>query len=282
MNQIKLKELKSGRVRLSAIVIALLFIFLANMPILAQEATGNTKTKPTIVLVHGAFADPSGWNRVNILLRLDGYTTSIPALELESISGDAAIVRATLDSIPGKKILVGHSYGGVVISNAAVGRSDVLGLVYTAAYVPDEGETVSGLGEGYVPPAFLTPPFPPGHLLFVPYPFAIIDPVFFHQDFAQDLHPRVAAAMSETQHPVSLDILFSPSGPIAWRNLPSWYAVSGADRIIDPVSQRFMAQRAGATVIEFPSASHAGGFISIRYVLSFTRLIELAARQTTR
>ena len=120
------------------------------------------ESNPTIVLVHGAFASPAGWDGVAAALHKDGYQTATPALGLASVSDDVAIVRSTLDSIPGDKILVGHSYGGFVITNAASGRSDVRGLVYTAAYVPDHGETITSLSVGFKPGAFLA------HLLFAP------------------------------------------------------------------------------------------------------------------
>ena len=109
------------------------------------------ESAPTIVLVHGAFASPAGWDGVAAALHKDGYQTATPALGLDSVSGDVGIVRSTLDSIPGDKILVGHSYGGFVITNAASGRGDVRGLVYTAAYVPESGETINGLSVGYAP-----------------------------------------------------------------------------------------------------------------------------------
>ena len=148
------------------------------------------ESKPTIVLVHGAFASPSGWDRVAAALHKDGHQAATPALGLDSVAGDVSIVEATLDSIGGNKILVGHSYGGCVISNAAVGRSDVLGLVDTAAYVPDTGETIESVSAGYVPPAFLAP----RHLVFAPsFPNVIIDPQYFRDDFAQDLNPKLAA-----------------------------------------------------------------------------------------
>jgi pimeloyl-ACP methyl ester carboxylesterase len=109
------------------------------------------ESDPTIVLVHGAFASPEGWDRVANALHKDGYQTATPALGLDSVAGDVSIVQATLDSIQGDKILVGHSYGGFVIANAASGRSDVRGLVYTAAYVPDTGETINSMEVGYTP-----------------------------------------------------------------------------------------------------------------------------------
>lgn len=121
-------------------------------------------------------------------LRARGYS-SAKSVEIKLSAGDVSIVQATLDSIGGDKIFVGHSYGGFVISNAAVGRADVLGLLYTAAYVPDTGDTIESMGAGYVPPAFLAP----GHLVFAPcFPYVIIDPQFFREDFAQDLNPKRA------------------------------------------------------------------------------------------
>jgi pimeloyl-ACP methyl ester carboxylesterase len=254
------------------VVLSALAAFGSAIPASAE----TTDVKPTVVLVHGAFASPAAWDGVAAALHKDGYKTAAPALDLDSAAGDVSIVRATLDSIGGDKILVGHSYGGFVISNAATGRTDVLGLVYTAAYVPDVGETIAGLNVGFASPAFLAP----GHLVFAPaFPDVIIDPQFFREDFAQDLNPKLAAEMAASQHPTSLAILTSPSGPGAWHELPSWYAVSAADRVIDPDLQRIMAERAGSTVVQFDDASHAGGFT--HYAARFVKLIEQAAQATT-
>lgn len=270
-------DLATDRPRLLRLVVLIVtaLLTLSLLPLTARSA-GATEPKPTIVLVHGAFAGPSSWDEVVDGLRKDGYSTVTPTLDLASVAGDVAIVGAALDGITGEKILVDHSYGGFVISNAAFGRSNVLGLVYTAGYVPDEGDSISSLSEGYAPPAFLAP----GHLVFDPFPFAIIDPAFFREDFAQDLNPKLAATLAAAQRPVSLEILFTPSGPVAWHDLPSWYAVSGADRVIDPALQRWMAQRAGATVVEFDDASHAGGFT--HYDSRFVKLIEQAVEATSR
>jgi pimeloyl-ACP methyl ester carboxylesterase len=265
-----------SRLTLAVAAIVALVAFAAIGAATPAFAAGRD-SKPTIVLVHGAFASPASWQKVAHRLHEDGYETAAPALELQSVAGDVSIVRATLDSIAGEKILVGHSYGGFVISNAALGRTDVLGLVYTAAYVPDDGESSQSLNAGYRPPAFLVP----GHLVFAPsFPNVIIAPQYFRDDFAQDLSPRLASELAAAQRPTSLAILGSTSGPGAWHSLPSWYAVSGADRVIDPALQRFMAQRAHSKVVTFEHASHAGGFT--HHAARFANLIEQAARATTR
>jgi len=230
-------------------------------------------SKPTAVLVHGAFASPAGWDGVAAALHKDGYQTATPALGLASVSDDVAIVRSTLDSIPGDKILVGHSYGGFVITNAASWRGDVRGLVYTAAYVPEIDETITSMSAGYTPGTFLT------HLLPAPSPpFFIVNPQFFPEDFAQDLNPKLGAEIAAQQLPTSLALFVTPSGPAAWHALPSWYAVSGHDRAIDPALQRFMAQRAGSTTVRFAAASHVGGLT--HYKARFVKLIEEAAQAT--
>jgi pimeloyl-ACP methyl ester carboxylesterase len=191
MNSLTQSVIVDRRARLlwfGALIAAALMLSLSAFSTSARAAKSDLTT--TIVLVHGAFASPAGWGRVADALHKDGYQTATPALGLASVSDDVAIVRSTLDSIPGDKILVGHSYGGFVITNAASGRSDVRGLVYTAAYVPDSGETINGLSVGYAPGAFLP------HLVFAPsFPFFIVDPKFFPEDFA----PRAWA--SSTRHP---------------------------------------------------------------------------------
>jgi pimeloyl-ACP methyl ester carboxylesterase len=257
------------RLGFGALIAAALMLSFSAFSTSARAAESD----PTIVLVHGAFASPAGWDGVADALHKDGYQTATPALGLASVSDDVAIVRSTLDSIPGDKILVGHSYGGFVITNAASGRSDVRGLVYTAAYVPDSGETINSLSVGYAPGAFLA------HLVLAPsFPFVIVDPQFFPEDFAQDLNPKLGAEIAAEQRPTSLGLFGTPSGPAAWHTLPSWYAVSGHDRAIDPALQRFMAQRAGSTTVQFPAASHVGGLT--HYRARFVKLIEQAIQAT--
>ena len=256
-------------IRVGLLIAAALMLSLVFFSTSARAAESD----PTIVLVHGAFASPAGWDGVANALHKDGYQTATPALGLASVSDDVAIVRSTLDSIPGDKILVGHSYGGFVITNAASGRSDVRGLVYTAAYVPDSGETINSLSVGYAPGAFLA------HLVFAPsFPFVIVDPQFFPEDFAQDLNPKLGAEIAAQQRRTSLGLFGTPSGPAAWHALPSWYAVSAHDRAIDPALQRFMAQRAGSTTVQFAAASHVGGLT--HYKARFVKLIEKAIDAT--
>ncbi len=263
---------KAPRVfRYGALIAAALLLSISVFSTTARAAASG----PTIVFVHGAFASPAGWSRVVDALHKDGYQTATPTLGLESVARDVAIVRSTLDSIPGDKILVGHSYGGFVITNAAAGRGDVRGLVYTAAYAPDVNETITTLGEGYTPGTFLD------HLVPAPpsFPWFIVDPRFFPQDFAQDLNPKLAAAIAAQQLPTSLGLFVTPSGPPAWDGLPSWYAVSGEDRAIDPELQRFMARRGGSTTVQFDEASHVGGLT--HYAARFVKLIEQAIDATT-
>ena len=261
----------AGLFRFGALIAAALMLSVAALSASAQAARSNPTT--TIVLVHGAFASPAGWGEVVDALHKDGYQTATPALGLASVANDVAIVRSTLDSIPGDKILVGHSYGGFVITNAASGRSDVRGLVYTAAYVPESGETINSLSVGYAPPTFLA------HLVLAPsLPFVIVDPQFFPEDFAQDLNPKLGAEIAAEQRPTSLGLFVTSSGPAAWHALPSWYAISAHDRAIDPALQQFMAQRAGSTTVEFAAASHVGGLT--HYRARFVKLIEQAAQAT--
>ena len=243
--------------------------------VLPTMARADSSERPTIVLVHGAWASSEGWDMVVAGLQKDGYRTATPTLGLQSIAEDVAIVRAALDNILGPKILVAHSYGGFVISNAASGRSDVLGLVFTAAFVPDQGDSIFSLGAGFhTSEAF-------NHFIWKGTPFAspaFIDPAFFAQFFCQDLNPNLEATLNAEQIPLNFSIALTPSGPVAWHTLPSWYAISGKDLMIDPAEELFMAQRAGATTIVFPAASHAGGIT--HYATGFVKLIEEAVQQT--
>lgn len=214
--------------------------------------------KPTVVLVHGAFADASSWNGVTRRLQHEGYTVVAAANPLRDLAGDAAYVSSVLDGITGPVVLVGHSYGGEVITNAAVGHPNVKALVYVAAFAPDQGE--SGLE--------LTGRFPGSqlgaHLSVHSFPQAdgtsgteaTVDPAAFHTVFAADLAKATSAEMAAAQRPVALAALAAPSGVPAWRTVPSWYLVAGSDQAIPAAAERFMAQRAGAHTVEVKGASH--------------------------
>jgi len=263
----------SNSIRLVAVLLLMLGLVI---PATAAAGLPNgRREKPTIVLVHGAWADETGWAQVVRELQKDGYKTVTPRLALESLEGDVAIVRAALDGIRGQKLLVAHSYGGFVVSNAAYGRWDVVGIVYTAAFVPDAGDSIVSLGAGYVESAAIH------HLIFTGEPWnslSFIDPAYFRAIFAADLSARQAAEFNDAQIPAHPSLLVTPSGPGAWHHLPTWYAISGKDLIIDPAQQRWMAERAGARIVEFKQDSHVGGYTV--HAKQFSNLIEKAVRST--
>ena len=242
----------------------------------ADGAAASEAQKPTIVLVHGAWADSSGWNDSVETLQKKGYTALAVATPLRSLHGDAAYLRSVLASISGPIVLVGHSYGGMVLTNAATGNPNVKALVYIAAFAPDEGETQIELilkNEGsQISPATLTVrPYPGGGL------DSYITPSLFRQIFAQDVSEKTAAIMAATQRPFELAILEEVSGEPAWKNIPSWYLVATEDRAIPPTTQRFMAERAGATIAEV-RASHVS---MISKPASTTNLILEAAESVS-
>jgi pimeloyl-ACP methyl ester carboxylesterase len=232
--------------------------------------------RPTIVLLHGAWASPPGWAMTIDRLEQAGYETVAPQLSLLGLAEDVAIARAALDAIAGDKVLVAHSYGGFV-ANVAHGRTDVLAIVYTAAFVPDEGDSILSLGVGFPESAVLH------HLEWLGDPFASLSYIIrddFHDVFASDLNPKLAQQLNDGQLPTSPAILVTPSGPGAWHEVPTWYAISGKDAVIPSSLQRWMAERAGSTIIEFPAASHAGGYT--HYVARLVDLIDAAAKAEAR
>jgi pimeloyl-ACP methyl ester carboxylesterase len=234
--------------------------------------------KPTVVLVHGAFADAGGFAEIVQRLTADGYPVVAAANPLRSVASDAVSVRALLDSIEGPIVLVGHSYGGTVISKAAAGNPDVRALVYIAAYLPDTGETAAELTTRFpgsdVPDSLKPVALPDGGTdLF-------IDPAAFTVSFAGDVPVKQARVFALSQRPATAAALNEPfPGAPAWRTIPSYDLISGSDRIIPPAVQRYMAGRAGAKVQVIKGASHLGVFFE--HPGATTALIKKAARETS-
>jgi pimeloyl-ACP methyl ester carboxylesterase len=200
-----------------------------------------------VVLVHGGFVDGSGWEGVYHLLKRDGFNVGVVQNPTLSLSGDVAATRQILDRQDGPSILVGHSYGGVVITEAGT-HDNVAGLVYIAAFAPDVGESVSTLIADPPPGAPVPPILPPQD------GFLFLDREKFAASFAGDLPTEQAAFMADAQAPWGLDALNGAVTDPAWRSKPSWYLVATDDRMIPPPAQRAMAERAGATVTESPGS----------------------------
>ena len=225
------------------------------------DTSPMTASKPTIVLVHGAWADASSWTKVIQRLHAAGHTAVALPNTLRGVSADAAVVRTYLDTIDGPVVLVGHSYGGFVITNAATGSANVKALVYVDAFIPDEGQPVAALaGQESALTAALTNPTATFKLVPIPgAPPEVVDtyllPNVVAESFANDVSADEAALIHATQRPASLAAVAEPSGPPAWKDIPSWAVIGTQDRIITPASQRAMAERAGAQVTEV-DASH--------------------------
>jgi pimeloyl-ACP methyl ester carboxylesterase len=208
---------------------------------------------PTVVLVHGAFADGSSWNGVIERLQAEGVRVTAPANPLRGISHDSAYISSLLDQIPGPVIAVGHSYGGAVITNAATNADNVVGLVYVAAFAPDEGERLGeiegGSKDSVLNAALMPLQYPTGQGEETAVEFAI-DPDKFHDAFAADLPSEQAAVMAATQRPVTESAFSEPNGKPAWKMLPSWAVVATGDKAAGADVVRSMAERAGATITE--------------------------------
>ena len=216
-----------------------------------QDQTQVSRQVPSVLLVHGAWADGSSWGGVIALLRARGHTVVAVQLSLSSLADDVAHVRQILaDRLQGPTVLVGHSYGGAVISGAAAGQANVIALVYASAFAPDAGESLGELSGRY-PPALLGNHLQPdsrGKLW--------IDPAKYNEVFCQDVEATQAGIMSAAQGPLAGAIFGEQAGPAAWHTLPSWYFVSTEDRAIAPDLERFFAGRMGASTVEVGS-SHA-------------------------
>ncbi len=218
-------------------------------------------SKPTIVLVHGAWADGSSWNAVAIALQGQGYTVLTPPNLLHGVAGDSAYIASYLaQRTEGPVVLVGHSYGGVVITNAGAAGGDVKALVYVNAFIPDVGESVFDiLGDSG---SALAVPDPTTVLDLAGYPGApegdveaFLKSATVHESFAQDLPEAERGLIASSQRPIALAANIGPTEATAWSTIPSWAVLGTEDRVIPIGTQRRMAERAGATVTEV-AASH--------------------------
>jgi len=203
----------------------------------------------TIVLVHGGFVDGSGWEGVFKILKKDGYSVAIVQNPTISLADDVAATKRIVHAQKGPVILVGHSYGGAVITEAG-NDPQVAGLVYIAAFAPDKGESVSTLIADPPPGAPVPPILPPQD------GFLFLDKAKFHASFAGDVDEAKAAFMADSQVPWGVEALSGMISEPAWKTKPSWYLVTTDDKMIPPPAQRFMSQRAGSTVVEV-AGSHA-------------------------
>lgn len=232
----------------------------------AAHARPRDGAKPTIVLVHGAWADATSWQHVIPLLERDGYTIVAVQNPLTSLAEDVTTTKRLIDAQQGPVVVVGHSYGGAVITGAAAGNANVKALVYLAAFAPDANEPVAAFDAKY-----------PGHvdsaLVADAAGFLTVDRTKFHADFAADVGAAEAAVMAATQKPLNSTALSASVPVAAWHTIPSWFLVSRQDRVINPDLERLYAKRMGAHTAEI-DASHVA-FIS--HPKEVTRLIEEAA-----
>jgi pimeloyl-ACP methyl ester carboxylesterase len=249
-------------------LLGLLAALLLTAPVAGARAA---TPKPTVVLVHGAWADASGWSGVAQRLQAKGYTVVAPANPLRGVPADAAYLKTVLASIKGPIVLVGHSYGGMVITNAATGNPNVKALVYIAAFAPEEGETAGGIeqinpGSQAAGDNLTIRPFDGGQDVY-------ITPADFHKVFCADLPAGQSALMAAEQRPLALSTFGDASGVPAWKTIPSWYMVASHDHAIPPATERFMAKRMKATTVE-ENSSHVA---MISHPAAVTKLVLRAA-----
>lgn len=233
--------------------------------------TSTSAGVKNIVLVHGGFVDGSGWEGVYKILRKDGYTVAVVQNPTISFGDDVAFAKRTIANQNGPVILVGHSYGGAVITEAG-NDPKVAGLVYVAAFAPDKGESVSSLIASAPPGAPVPPILPPQD------GFLFLDRAKFPASFAGDVEPGAAAFMADSQVPWGVEALKGTISQPAWKTKPSWYLLTTEDKMIPPDAQRLMSKRARATVIEV-KGSHA---VYVSRPRDVADLIEQAAQDAAR
>ena len=255
-------DVRSGVIYSTLAIVTIMFSM--GKDLMAQ--TNTSAVVKNIVLVHGGFVDGSGWEGVYKALKKDGYTVAIVQNPTISLAGDVAITKRAIAAQNGPVILVGHSYGGVVITEAG-NDPKVAGLVYITAFAPDKGESVSSLIKDPPPGAPVPPILPPqdGYLF--------LDKAKFPAAFAADVSSDVASFMADSQVPWGVEALSGAINQPAWRTKPSWYLVSTEDRMIPPDAQRAMSKRAGSTIVEV-KGSHA---VYVSQPQAVARLIEEAA-----
>jgi pimeloyl-ACP methyl ester carboxylesterase len=254
----------------------LLFRVIASLSVASAGATHAAETKPTIVLVHGAFADASSWNGVISRLEKDGYPVVAVANPLRSVATDADYVRRIVSSLKTSVVLVGHSYGGLVITDAAEGAPNVQSLVYVAAFAPVAGETAAGLS-GKFPGSTLGPTLAPAVPLENGVKDLSIQQEKFHEQFAADVSESEAKLMAVTQRPITDFALNEPAKTSGWEDHPAWFIYGDADKNIPAKTLGWMAERAhskGTVVVK--GGSHV---VMVSHPEQVAQLIEAAATQ---
>jgi pimeloyl-ACP methyl ester carboxylesterase len=278
------QRLAGVKVRTWFAIAAVAALTVASTALAAPSGTHDPKptVKPTIVLVHGAWAGSSSWDGVISRLQHEGYTVDAPPYPLQGLSSDSAYLASYLSTINGPVILVGHSYGGAVISDAAAGNPNVKALVYVDAYIPDVGETVAGLTGAKQGSALAVAP--QDVFNFVPYPGApsgdaelYVKTSVFRTAFANGLSNNQAAVLAATQSPVVASALKEPATAAAWKTIPSWSVVGTADHVIPPAEQESMAARAHAHVTKID----AGHLSMISHPDAVAGVILQAAKATS-
>ena len=286
MNRSRLPEVPlqiagGRRPRLAPLLAAAVLVVFSLLSASADASSaGAPSARPTIVLVHGAWADGSSWNPVTQRLQRQGYTVLVPPNPLRSLSAMLRICPRSCATVPADRVvLVGHSYGGAVITNAATSDPDVKALVYINAFAPDQGENVLALANAQ--PGSDLSGDPATKFDFVAYPGAppgdvdlYVKQTVFPHAFANDLPAATAAVLAASQRPITLTASLEASGPPAWQTTPCWYLVGRIDNVLPPAQQRAMAERAGCTTVEV----RAGHLPMLSRPDLVTNLITKAAR----